>query len=525
MSAPLRLRLALVALVATIQVVSVAAVLMVQNGVAERAMLERGRAQMADQTYNVRSALEESVGEFRATTETVALSVQGLPWVRSRTDAPIRDAAMLLLGALIRNPDVESATLAFDAGGALEMRRGGPSGFEFFTSDGRYAMVGDATISGKGSLVLTQRGTPPPEDLWARPAYKEALGLPRVVLGYDRSTGALIAARRLTAGPAAVGVVALRARTSMLSSLVEEKPITGGGFAALLPYEGGLPGWFASGARGDELTLDRGRELRRALRDGARHGGSERLVTLRYRGRETSASVVPFHEADFTGSIVVASPTAELTAGAGSVVRSWSLALLAGLIAGIVVLPLVYRATRPVGALHRRATLDALTGLANRDELMRGGTRLLARARRRARPMAVAVLDLDGFKEINDRHGHHAGDEVLRAFAQRLRGAVRRDDLVARLGGDEFVVILAGDGLVAAEVFERLLEDLTREPVRSSAGVHRALCTVGLALAAPDESVEAVLARADAALITGKATAKGSVYLAGAQATADAVHA
>lgn len=523
MSAPLRLRLALVALVAAIQVISVAAVLIVQNRVAEAAMLDRGRAQLESQAQHVRRALRDAVREFTVTESIVTARVQALPRSRTHRDQRVRDAAMLLLGGLIMDADVDVATMAFTDGSMVEMRRGGPSGFHFVDSDGRYSTLGDATVSAAGGLEVRRRGVVRADDPWTRPGYEYALGAGRVVVGYDGATGSLVAVHQLIYGGELVGVVALHAKPSMLASLVREKATTDGGFAALVPRSADRTGWLASGSHGDVLSLHDVRDLRAALREGARLDGHSRFAGVRHEGVATVAAVVPFQEGDFSGDIVIGAPSAQLVAGAGSVVRSWSLALFAGLAAGILVLPLVYRATRPLDALHRRATVDALTGLANRDELMRRGARMLARARRRGRRIAVAVLDLDGFKEINDRHGHHAGDEVLAAFARRLRGSVRRDDLVARLGGDEFVVVLTGDGLDAAEVFERLLEDLTRQPFRSSAGVHRALCTVGLAVAAPDEPIDDVLARADAALIAGKATVKGSVYLAGAGADAGLV--
>ena len=87
-------------------------------------------------------------------------------------------------------------------------------------------------------------------------------------------------------------------------------------------------------------------------------------------------------------------------------------------------------------ALH-----DPLTGLPNRRGLAEAIERAIARAQRSARPLAILALDLDGFKAINDRHGHPAGDTALIEIAARLRRAIRRSDLVARLGGDEFAVI------------------------------------------------------------------------------------
>ena len=91
--------------------------------------------------------------------------------------------------------------------------------------------------------------------------------------------------------------------------------------------------------------------------------------------------------------------------------------------------------------LETQAHTDPLTGLANRLGLLTYGTGAMARARRTTHPVTVLFIDLDAFKPINDRHGHRAGDEVLRLCAQRLQQVVRETDAVARVGGDEFVVV------------------------------------------------------------------------------------
>ena len=121
--------------------------------------------------------------------------------------------------------------------------------------------------------------------------------------------------------------------------------------------------------------------------------------------------------------------------------------------------------------LSRLAYDDQLTGLANRARLLEAINLTLA-AEHPAGTLGLLFLDVDGFKAVNDRHGHAAGDALLRELARRLRGAVRRTDVLARLGGDEFVVALPG-----------LPESL--DEVRSA--MHRASAHLRDALAAPFE--------------------------------------
>lgn len=126
---------------------------------------------------------------------------------------------------------------------------------------------------------------------------------------------------------------------------------------------------------------------------------------------------------------------------------------------------------------HERATRDALTGLHNRRAFLEAGTSEVERTKRYAHPLAVIILDLDDFKQLNDTKGHDAGDMALRATAAALRGASRSSDRVARLGGDEFAVLLLEIGYEAAVEAGRkisiavnaALQDFP--PVRGSIGI------------------------------------------------------
>jgi diguanylate cyclase (GGDEF)-like protein len=144
--------------------------------------------------------------------------------------------------------------------------------------------------------------------------------------------------------------------------------------------------------------------------------------------------------------------------------------------------------------LRRRAETDPLTGLLNRNGFLTVAARERAVAERTRAPLTVAVLDLDGFKQVNDRFGHAAGDRVLADLAARWRDRLRAGDILARHGGDEFVLLLpATTAEGAAAVLDRLQVD--GASVQWSVGVSEWL---------PAESLDACLARADRGLYGAK---------------------
>jgi diguanylate cyclase (GGDEF)-like protein len=168
-------------------------------------------------------------------------------------------------------------------------------------------------------------------------------------------------------------------------------------------------------------------------------------------------------------------------------------------------------------ALRSMAHTDALTGLPNRRGL---ALQLDAALRHTApdRALAVYLIDLDGFKPVNDRFGHDVGDALLVAVAARLRGAVRGSDVVARLGGDEFVVLAAGlpDDAAARQIGTKLLETAQ---VPFEIGAHRCEIgmTIGYALAPQDgRDADGLLKRADAAMYAGKQDGRRQLRRGGA---------
>lgn len=175
-------------------------------------------------------------------------------------------------------------------------------------------------------------------------------------------------------------------------------------------------------------------------------------------------------------------------------------------------------------ALRSLAHTDALTGLPNRRGLSEVLQRSLLRVTAQ-RMTAVFLLDLDGFKPINDRLGHEAGDEVLVGVARRLESLLRGSDTVARLGGDEFVVVASGLAAEAdARALGRKLLDGFREPFVAAGQPCLVGLTIGYALAPLDgQDASSLLKRADAAMYAGKQAGRhcvtrgqASVGLAGA---------
>lgn len=157
--------------------------------------------------------------------------------------------------------------------------------------------------------------------------------------------------------------------------------------------------------------------------------------------------------------------------------------------------------------LETLASLDALTGLPNRREFETQFSLAIARAKRAGSPLALFFIDLDWFKDVNDRFGHSAGDCVLTEVGKRIAGVLRKSDMAARYGGDEFAVILEGD--VTHEntvlVAEKLLATLA-EPYQLADGSEATIsASIGIVFAPSDgENLDALFTLADTAMYNAK---------------------
>ncbi|MGJ3524169.1 sensor domain-containing diguanylate cyclase [Nitratidesulfovibrio sp. D1] len=167
-------------------------------------------------------------------------------------------------------------------------------------------------------------------------------------------------------------------------------------------------------------------------------------------------------------------------------------------------------------ALMREATTDPLTGIRNRRQFFVDAEREMGRATRYGRPLTVLMLDLDRFKRINDRFGHHAGDAVLLGCVQACQQSLRDTDILGRLGGEEFAAVLLetdlDDALAAAERLRRAVEEMA---VPFGGQTLRCTVSIGMALRGPgDAALDDILRRADSALYSAKEAGRNRVMLA-----------
>ena len=165
--------------------------------------------------------------------------------------------------------------------------------------------------------------------------------------------------------------------------------------------------------------------------------------------------------------------------------------------------------------LRQLSVTDPLTGVENRRGFMVQLERLHARQRRHGHPLSVLMFDLDWFKQVNDRHGHAVGDEVLIQVCQQVGQRLRRSDHLGRLGGEEFAVLLPDTHLEGARAAaEVLCQGVAMQPVMTSVGPVAVTVSVGVAEVDLNDRAEDALARADAALYRAKSLGRNRVEVA-----------
>ena len=260
-----------------------------------------------------------------------------------------------------------------------------------------------------------------------------------------------------------------------------------GAVVAQLPVDGAtLARLGAPGAHGVRLAFVR--------LGGAAPAGSEHGLTLPLASGIGIRAYLP-------GRIVAARKDHAYTRIAEAVL----LALLALMLFTFVLARPLLRAFRWTEEQASEARVDALTGLANRRALEEILAAEISRAHRFKHELALVLLDLDRFKEINDSFGHAAGDTMLRAVSRLLTSLARQGDTVARWGGEEFVVVLPETDLPGARRFaERLRRTIEAHPV----GEMRTSASCGVATMLPDDNVETLLGAADQGLYRAKSNGR-----------------
>jgi diguanylate cyclase (GGDEF)-like protein len=176
---------------------------------------------------------------------------------------------------------------------------------------------------------------------------------------------------------------------------------------------------------------------------------------------------------------------------------------------------IIWAFTRLQGAHDRIITLmytDTLTGIANRRIFMESLNGAISFAQRHQTPLSIIMADLDDFKSVNDTWGHRAGDQVLQAFATRLREHSRQEDLTARYGGEEFIIMLPGTGAEGAVVLGERLRRAWQEMTFPGFSI-RVTASFGVSAYQPGDTLESLVERADQALYEAKRLGKNQVII------------
>lgn len=222
-----------------------------------------------------------------------------------------------------------------------------------------------------------------------------------------------------------------------------------------------------------------------------------------------------------TAHTAVSDTVTGLEAGADDYVRKPAdeAELLARVKAGRRVVELERSLSAATAEVRRMSLVDPLLGLYNRRYLNEQLPREIERARRYETPLALAMADLDAFKQVNDVHGHLVGDEVLKCFAKRASASVRQSsDWIARFGGEEFAIVLPQTPLEGAgSVAEKVRAECAGTPFQATVGLLNVTVSLGVAALLPAIDVKSamteLLFRADAALYESKREGRNRVTL------------
>jgi len=247
------------------------------------------------------------------------------------------------------------------------------------------------------------------------------------------------------------------------------------------------------------------------------------VAVLRYaRPLVTDASCLPCHArqgykvGDVRGAVSIVVPEATL---AGQAALNAGIIGFAGLAVTLILLAVTLTLVRRLrdqldraqAALVEAATVDVLTGIATRRQAMIGLQAEIDRAARTQEPVAVIMIDIDHFKDVNDTLGHAAGDSVLAHVARRIGDTLRPYDVFGRIGGEEFLIVAPGTGLEEAiAIAERARAAVSTAPIATDMDSVSTTVSLGVTLLHPDEpeALDRAMARADQALYDAKANGR-----------------
>jgi diguanylate cyclase (GGDEF)-like protein len=215
--------------------------------------------------------------------------------------------------------------------------------------------------------------------------------------------------------------------------------------------------------------------------------------------------------------LLVMLSVAQIASSTPELMNVYRLILGLGLTCGYIVIGVaaVFLIATDLAVQMRVLTIsDPLTGVYNRRGFEQAAAQAIVATRLRGEPLAVIIADLDGFKTINDRHGHAVGDDVLQRFATHVATSLRRGDMVGRLGGEEFGILLANTtGEAAVGIVDRIRSEFAMLSIGDDAPV-QVTCSFGIAeLADDDRDIGTAVNRADQALYRAKSAGRNRVAL------------